>query len=154
MEIRQPTEKEMIEGIAKGFKEFLVERDWVFGSDLRNHKIWEAIKLGVRDAFSEEDISRYTAESIASQKTADQETISWISVNDELPPLLETVLVHRIGGVGDLDVVGIAYRRNRISDHNNWGWCETGATQTYWGFAADGSQIISWAKMPNGFSNK
>ena len=59
MEIRQPTEKEMIEGIAKGFKEFLVERDWVFGSDLRNHKIWEAIKLGVRDAFSGEDLSKH-----------------------------------------------------------------------------------------------
>lgn len=144
MEIRQPTEKEMIEGIAKGFKEFLLSRNQTFGSDLSDHRILEVIKISIRHA----------AESIALQKTADQETISWISVNDELPPLLETVLVHRIGGVDDLDVVGIAYRRNRISDHNNWGWCETGATQTYWGFAVDGSQIISWAKMPNGFSNK
>lgn len=60
MDIRQPTEREMIEGIALGFKEFLLSRNKKFGSDLSDHKILEVIKISVRHA----------AESIASQKNA------------------------------------------------------------------------------------
>ena len=59
MDIRQPTEKEMIEGIAKGFCDFLDSRNKTFGTDLTDHMIWGAIKLGVRDAFDGKDISKY-----------------------------------------------------------------------------------------------
>jgi hypothetical protein len=54
---RQPTEKEMAEGIAKGFNEFLVSRTQAPWSGLKSEDILEAIKLGVRDAFEGKDIS-------------------------------------------------------------------------------------------------
>lgn len=57
MEIRQPTEKEMIEGIAKGFNDFLISRTQTPWSGIGSEDILQAIKLGARDAFEGKDIS-------------------------------------------------------------------------------------------------
>ena len=57
MDIRQPTEKEMIEGIAKGFCDFLSNQQYIPITPLSKDKIWEAIKIGIRDAFDGKDIS-------------------------------------------------------------------------------------------------
>lgn len=57
MDIRQPTEKEMIEGIAKGFCDFLSNQQYIPITPLSKDNILQAIKLGVRDAFDGRDIS-------------------------------------------------------------------------------------------------
>lgn len=59
MDIRQPTEKEMIEGIAKGFCDFLSNQQYIPITPLSKDNIWQAIKLGVREAFDGEYLSKY-----------------------------------------------------------------------------------------------
>ena len=46
----------MIEGIAKGFCDFLANQQYVTFSALSKDKIWEAIRLGVRDSFDSKTI--------------------------------------------------------------------------------------------------
>jgi hypothetical protein len=68
--------------------------------------------------------------------------IDWIEVDDMLPEMGEIVLIHRVGGEEELNLVGIGFLQKDCS------WLTTGDGKNYWGTAIDGSEVAAWAQMP------
>jgi len=74
--------------------------------------------------------------------------IKWRLVADELPPMNEFVLIHRVGGKNNHNDVGIGYREHKYGTRDEWRWLTTGYGQAYWGISVDGSEVVAWAHKP------
>ena len=77
-----------------------------------------------------------------------QAILTWVRIEDALPPMDKIVLIHRFGGKNNHDDVRIGYRHHKYGTRDEWEWSETGGGSTYWGLSCDGSHITAWADMP------
>ena len=77
-----------------------------------------------------------------------ESVIKWIRTADELPPMNEFVMIHRVGGKNNHNDVGIGYREHKYGTRDEWRWISTGYGQAYWGISVDGSEVIAWAYKP------
>jgi len=81
-----------------------------------------------------------------------EEDLEWRSVEEELPPVHQTVLVLRQGGKQNQTDVQVAFRTHKFKTRDEWEWRGSSLNPLYvkWGVACDGSVITHWKPIPAG----